>query len=77
MLSLRTLDLIIYPFLLLQWLNEKQLIEKIIGLLNDRYDRDTHDNASRLLIEILRVSRDGQVRLIHSTKRATIPLVSG
>ena len=45
---------------LFQWLNEKQLIQSIIRLLDGQYDRDTHDNASRLLIEILRVSRDGQ-----------------
>ena len=43
-----------------QWLNECQLIQSIISLLDPSLARDTHDNASRLLIEILRVSRDGQ-----------------
>ena len=32
----------------------------IIKLIDKKHDRDTHDNASRLVIEVLRVSRDGQ-----------------
>ena len=39
-------------------MDENRLIESIIEMLDDRNDRDTHDNAARLLIEILRVSRD-------------------
>ena len=37
---------------LLDWLNEKRLIQSIIELLDPSHDRDTHDNASRLLIEV-------------------------
>ena len=37
---------------LLDWLNEKRLIQSIIELLDPSRDRDTHDNASRLLIEV-------------------------
>ena len=40
---------------LLDWLNEKRLIQSIIELLDPSHDRDTHDNASRLLIEVSRV----------------------
>ncbi len=40
-----------------QWLNENRLIESMIGLLDPSLPRDTHDNASRLLIEVFRVSR--------------------
>ncbi len=42
---------------LLDWLNDSKLIESMIGLLDPRLPRDTHDNASRLLIEVLKVSR--------------------
>lgn len=45
---------------ILEWLNERQLVQSIIGLIDAKHDRDTHDNAARLVIEILRVSRDGQ-----------------
>ena len=64
----------INDMLVFQWLNEKQLIESIIGLLNDRYDRDTHDNASRLLIEVLRASRDGQY--MPASERCNDPLLA-
>ncbi len=47
--------------LFFQWLNEKELIESIISLINDRYDQDVHDNASRLIIEIFKASGNGQV----------------
>ena len=44
-----------------QWLNEQELIQSIIKLIDrEKNDRDTHDNAARLVIEILRVSRDSQ-----------------
>lgn len=48
------------PLFSLQWLNEKQLIESIIRLLDPAQEKDAHDNASRLLIEIHRVARDAQ-----------------
>ena len=49
-------------FCFLQWLNEKRLVESIIALLDseEHPDRDAHDNASRLLVELLKVSRDAQ-----------------
>lgn len=60
---------------LLDWLNEKRLIQSIIGLLDgETHDRDTHDNASRLLIEILRVSRDGQY--VPANERCDDPLLN-
>ena len=43
-----------------QWLNERELVQSIIKLIDKKHDRDTHDNAARLVIEILRVSRDSQ-----------------
>ena len=43
-----------------QWLNERELVQSIIKLIEKNEDRDTHDNAARLVIEILRVSRDSQ-----------------
>ena len=44
-----------------KWLNEKRLIQSTIALLDSKaYGRDVHDNAARLLIELLRVSRDGK-----------------
>ena len=43
-----------------QWLNERELVQSIIRLIEKNHDRDTHDNAARLVIEILRVSRDSQ-----------------
>ena len=42
----------------LQWLNERELVQNIIKLIDVNHDRDTHDNAARLVIEILRVSRE-------------------
>lgn len=36
------------------------MVQSIIKLIDKQHDRDTHDNAARLVIEILRVSRDGQ-----------------
>ena len=39
----------------MDWLNEKRLIQSIIELLDPSHDRDTHDNASRLLIEVSRL----------------------
>jgi len=57
-----------------QWLNENKLIESIIGLLSDQHDRDIHDNASRLLIEILRTSRDGQY--MPASERCNDPLLA-
>ena len=59
---------------LLEWLDEKQLIQSIIGLLDPALDRDTHDNASRLLIEILRVSRDAQYTPVN--ERCDDPLLN-
>ncbi len=44
-------------FFFFKWLNANRLIESMIGLLDPSLPRDTHDNASRLLIEVLRVSR--------------------
>ena len=44
----------------LEWLNERELIQSIIKLIDVQHDRDTHDNAARLVIEILRVCRDSQ-----------------
>ena len=35
-------------------------MQSIIKLIDVNHDRDTHDNAARLVIEILRVSRDSQ-----------------
>jgi len=45
---------------ILEWLNQKELVQSIIRLIEKNEDRDTHDNAARLVIEILRVSRDSQ-----------------
>merc|ERR1712223_1061809 len=45
---------------ILEWLNERELVQSIIKLIDKKHDRDTHDNAARLVIEILRVSRDSQ-----------------
>ncbi len=45
---------------LLDWLDEAQLVQSIVKLLKPTSNRDRHDNASRLLIEMLRVSRDAQ-----------------
>jgi serine/threonine-protein phosphatase 6 regulatory subunit 3 len=45
---------------ILEWLNERELVQSIIKLIEKNEDRDTHDNAARLVIEILRVSRDSQ-----------------
>ena len=43
-----------------QWLNEKRLVQATVSLLDSRaHGRDVHDSAARLLIELLRVSRDG------------------
>ena len=44
----------------LEWLNDRELIQSIIKLIDVQQDRDTHDNAARLVIEILRVCRDSQ-----------------
>ena len=41
-------------------LNKRELVQSIIKLIDKKHDRDTHDNAARLVIEILRVSRDSQ-----------------
>ena len=45
---------IVIIFYLLQWLNERELVQNIIKLIDVNHDRDTHDNAARLVIEILR-----------------------
>lgn len=60
--------------ILFQWLNDNKLIESIIGLINDTQDRDTHDNASRLLIEILRTSLDSQH--MPASERCNDPLLA-
>ncbi len=49
-------------------------MESIIGLLSPSHDRDTHDNSSRLLIEMLRVARDGQ--LAPANERCDDPLLN-
>ena len=58
-----------------QWLNEKRLIQSIVSLLDsEQYDRDTHDNAARLLVELLRVSRDAQY--VPASERCDDPLLA-
>jgi len=60
---------------MLNWLNEQQLIESIVGLLESEvYERDTHDNAARLLVELLRVSRDAQY--VPARERCHDPLLA-
>ena len=34
----------------LEWLNDRELIQSIIKLIDVQQDRDTHDNAARLVI---------------------------
>ena len=58
----------------MQWLNERELVQSIIKLIDKEHDRDTHDNASRLVIEILRVSRDGQYA--QASDRCEDPLLN-
>jgi hypothetical protein len=50
--------------------NEKKCFDNIVR----QYDRDIHDNASRLLIEILRASRDGQY--MPASERCNDPLLA-
>jgi len=64
---------------LLNWLNEKRLVESIIGLLDseDHPDRDAHDNASRLLVELLKVSREAQdAQDVAASERCDDPLLA-
>jgi len=49
-------------------------VESIIRLLSPQRTRDTHDNASRLLVEILRVSRDNQ--FAPANERCDDPLLA-
>lgn len=44
----------------MQWLDQNQLIQKIIGLFDPSNPSEIHDNAGMLLNEILKVCRDGQ-----------------
>jgi hypothetical protein len=50
------------------------LVQSIIKLIDVNFDRDTHDNAARLVIEILRVARDGQY--VPANDRCDDPLLN-
>lgn len=49
--------LIHYALSLFQWINEKQLIEKMIGVLKSPNEADKHNNIAQFLIELIKTGR--------------------
>jgi hypothetical protein len=47
----------------LEWLNKINLIENIIELLSHEYSSEVHSNASQILCDIIRISREQIVKI--------------
>ncbi len=47
----------------LEWLNKIKIIEKIIELLSHTYTSEVHSNASQILCDIVRISREQIVKV--------------
>uniref|UniRef100_A0A452SKT5 Protein phosphatase 6 regulatory subunit 3 n=1 Tax=Ursus americanus TaxID=9643 RepID=A0A452SKT5_URSAM len=52
----------------LNWLNEEQIIQRLVEIVHPSQEEDRHSNASQSLCEIVRLSRDQMLQIQNSTE---------
>uniref|UniRef100_A0A8C9KJR3 Protein phosphatase 6 regulatory subunit 3 n=1 Tax=Panthera tigris altaica TaxID=74533 RepID=A0A8C9KJR3_PANTA len=52
----------------LNWLNEEQIIQRLVEIVHPSQEEDRHSNASQSLCEIVRLSRDQMLQIQNSSE---------
>nr|XP_039253529.1 serine/threonine-protein phosphatase 6 regulatory subunit 3-like isoform X1 [Styela clava] len=52
----------------LSWLNENQLVQRLIGLIDPEYDEELHCNSAQSLCDIIRLSREHMYTMQESAQ---------
>lgn len=58
----------------LQWLDSQNLVQSLIGLFDPKVDSERQNNASQLICDVLRISRD--VLNDHRDRLYTDPILA-